>query len=106
MMWLGWIGMKMVISNYKLVAGLIDSSYRSRINKEIKEKGSAKILIDYWMDGQSAGGQVTPYLSLVIFECSLLYIYIINLYHGLYYNTASRFDLFPIYHSKLTRTYL
>ena len=37
--------MKMVISEYKLVAGLIDSSYRSRINKEIKEKGSAKILI-------------------------------------------------------------
>ena len=53
--------MKMVISEYKLVAGLIDSSYRTRINKEIKEKGSAKILIDYWMDGQSAGGKVTPF---------------------------------------------
>ena len=53
--------MKMVISNYKLVAGLIDSSYRLRINKEIKEKGSSKILIDYWMDGQSAGGVVTPF---------------------------------------------
>ena len=53
--------MKMVISEYKLVAGLIDSSYRSWINKEIKEKGSAKILIDYWMDGQSAGGAVTPF---------------------------------------------
>jgi|GEM_PF-5539610 hypothetical protein len=53
--------MKMVISEYKLVAGLIDSSYRSWINKEIKEKGSAKILIDYWMDGQSAGGAITPF---------------------------------------------
>ena len=53
--------MKMVISQYKLVAGLIDSDYRDRINKELKEKGKAKILIDYWIDGQSTPGQVTPF---------------------------------------------
>ena len=53
--------MKMVISKYKLVAGLIDSDYRDRINKELKEKGKAKILIDYWIDGQSTPGQVTPF---------------------------------------------
>ncbi len=53
--------MKMVISEYKLVAGLIDSDYRSRINKDLDEKGKAKILIDYWMDGQSTPGHVTPF---------------------------------------------
>ena len=53
--------MKMVISEYKLVAGLIDSEYRSKINKELMEKGKAKILIDYWMDGQSTPGHVTPF---------------------------------------------
>ena len=53
--------MKMVISDYKLVAGLIDSDYRSRIERELKEKGKAKILIDYWIDGQSTPGQVTPF---------------------------------------------
>ena len=54
--------MKMVISEYKLVAGLIDSSYRSWINKEIKEKGNAKILIDYYIDGYNGGkGRITPF---------------------------------------------
>ena len=53
--------MKMVISEYRLVAGLIDSEYRSKINKELMEKGKAKILIDYWMDGQSTPGHVTPF---------------------------------------------
>ena len=54
--------MKMVISEYKLVAGLIDSSYRAWINKEIKEKGNAKILIDYYIDGYNGGrGIVTPF---------------------------------------------
>ena len=51
----------MIISGYKLEAGLIDSEYRSRINKELKEKGKAKILIDYWINGQSTPGQVTPF---------------------------------------------
>mgnify|MGYP001188014491 FL=1 len=54
--------MKMVISEYKLVAGLINSSDRSWINKEIKEKGYAKILIDYYVDGYNGGkGRVTPF---------------------------------------------
>jgi hypothetical protein len=54
--------MKMVISEYRLVAGLIDSSSRAWINKEIKEKGSAKILIDYYIDGYNGGkGAITPF---------------------------------------------
>ena len=54
--------MKMVISEYKLVAGLIDSDYRDWINKEIEEKKKAKILIYYYIDGYNGGrGRVTPF---------------------------------------------
>ena len=54
--------MKMVISEYKLVAGLIDCDYRDWINKEIEEKKKAKILIYYYIDGYNGGrGRVTPF---------------------------------------------